>query len=170
MIRLTLALLATMFVTFMIAGQDRGQVRYGLITAAPVTPQNVVSAQAPPSEAVPETDAETDLVQAVFVPTPPLVVAPAPGATPQAETSTALVAPEPSADTEPQALVRYISVSSANVRKGPAKDFAVIGKLARGEAVAVVSATEGPDGWTLIRIEGDGLGGYVSNALLSDAP
>ncbi len=168
MIRLILALLATMFVTFTIAGTDRGQVRYGLMTtgnpaiaAQTVTPQSVVTASAPVAIEAPAAEA---VVEAVYVPAQPLILTPEAPAEPAVETSTATVL------AEPEALVRFVAVATANVREGPSKDFAVIDKLARGEAVAVVSATTGPDGWTLIRIEGDGLEGYVSNALLADQP
>lgn len=152
MIRLTLALLATMFVTFMIAGADRGQMRHGL-GADTVTPQTI-TAPAP----------QDDSLAAVFVPSQPVIAAP----------QTAGVAAEPAPDViplaAPEKLVRFIAVNTANVREGPSKDFAVLEKLSRGEAVTILSASEDPEGWTLITIEGDGLEGYVSNALLADQP
>lgn len=172
MIRLTLALLATMFVTFVIAGADRGQLRYGLMTtgnppvaAQTVSPESVVTASSPAAE-VPAPEPES--VEVVYVPARTLIVTPEPASEPAAQSATAT--PVTPTLAEPEKLVRFVAVNTANVREGPSKDFAVIEKLARGEAVSVVSATEGPEGWTLIRIEGDGLEGYVSNALLSDTP
>lgn len=182
MIRLTLALLTTLFVGFVIAGADRGQVRYGLMTtadpaiAAPtVSPETVVTASSP---AVQPPPAKPQVVQAIYVPAQPLIVAPQTEAEPATQTADAtpatpapeILAPEIPTLAEPEKLVRFVAVSSANVREGPSKGFAVIEKLARGEAVSVISATEDPDGWSLIRIEGDGLEGYVSNTLLADQP
>ena len=64
--------------------------------------------------------------------------------------------------------ILFIGAKSVNVREGPGKDFAVVGRLARGEAVLVVADGEGPDGWSLIRIEGDGVEGYVASRLLTE--
>lgn len=170
MIRLTLALLAVMFLTFTIAGADRGQVRYGLL-AAESTPVAGQSISANPVTSNPE----VEVTQAVYVPAAPVVDQPAAGDqmiavnAPQAET-TADPATEIGTLAEPEKLMLFVSVSSANVREGPSKDFAVIDKLTRGEAVTVVAASDTPDGWTLIQIEGDGLEGYISNALLADQP
>ncbi len=156
MIRLTLALMATIFVTFMIAGADRGQVRYGLV-ADTKAPQATV--RATPIDEVAAT---------VYVPSQPVIVvsqaAPAPLVavpTPVPTVAALVVTEKP---------VRFIAVTSANVREGPSKDFAVVEKLTRGEAVTILAASDDPEGWTLITIEGDGLEGYVSNALLTDQP
>jgi uncharacterized protein YgiM (DUF1202 family) len=64
--------------------------------------------------------------------------------------------------------VLFVGSKSVNVRSGPGKDFAVVSRLARGEAVLVVADGEGPDGWSLIRIEGDGVEGYVAARLLTE--
>ena len=154
MIRLTLALLATMFVTFMIAGADRGQVRYGLV-ADTRSPQTTVSATPIVAQAA-----------TVYVPSQPVIVASQTVETPLV----AAPAPKVAALVVAERPVRFIAVASANVREGPSKDFAVVEKLTRGEAVTVLAASDDPDGWTLITIEGDGLEGYVSNALLTDQP
>ena len=171
MIRLTLALLATLYFGFMIAGQDHGQMRYGLMgksaavePTSPSQPEILVAADpAPPAPPQSET---LGLVQAVYMPAQPMVTESqvAPTAAPVS------AEPDQNADIEQKYELRFIAVSSANVRQGPSRDFAVIEKLPRGEAVSVISASQGPGGWTLIRIEGDGLQGYVWNALLSDEP
>jgi hypothetical protein len=41
-------------------------------------------------------------------------------------------------------------------------------RLRRGDEVLVVAEADDPEGWAMIRIEGDGLEGYVSAALLSE--
>ena len=131
------------------------------VAAQTVSPQSVQNGA--------ETAIET---AAVYVPSEVVVDAPQTDDA-IAEAVTAAVA-EQHADAaplvEPGKLVMFVSVSSANVRNGPSKDFSVIDKLSRGEAVTVVSASDDPEGWTLIRIEGDGIEGYVSNALLADQP
>ncbi len=59
----------------------------------------------------------------------------------------------------------YVDGNSVNVRAGPSTDDAVIGKLSRGEATLLVSR-EGED-WARIRIEGDGIEGYVAVRFLT---
>jgi uncharacterized protein YgiM (DUF1202 family) len=71
------------------------------------------------------------------------------------------VAPEQATEGE----IWYVSGNSLNVRSGPSTDDAVVGKLARGEAMLMV-AREG-DEWARIRIEGDGIEGYVATRFLS---
>ena len=61
-----------------------------------------------------------------------------------------------------------VNTKSVNVRAGPGKDFSVVDRLVRGESVLVVVQGEGPDGWSLIRIEGDGVEGYVASRLLTE--
>lgn len=70
-------------------------------------------------------------------------------------------APEQAADGE----VWYVSGNSLNVRAGPSTDDAVVGKLARGEAMLLMTR-EGDD-WARIKIEGDGIEGYVATRFLS---
>lgn len=173
MIRMTLALLATMFLTFVIAGDDRGQVRYGLQTTDSPDPTDVSAIAVEPVSNVATAVsskplAKDETAKAVYLPAEAVVVVTDPAPEPQPTAATQTTTTETLVEAEK--LVRFVAVSTANVREGPSKDFSVIDKLSRGEAVTVVSATDDPDGWTLIRIEGDGLEGYVSNALLSDQP
>lgn len=64
--------------------------------------------------------------------------------------------------------VMYVLPKSLNVRAGPGTDNEVLDRLTKGEAVLVVAEGEGPDGWSLIRIEGDGVEGYVASRLLTE--
>lgn len=149
MLRMTLLLCCGLFLTLLIAGQDNGQIRLGLAngTPPPVLPVAVV-AQRPAAGTV----AEVAATPVAFAVEPPAPVA-------------ALATAEP----EPEALpVRYVTASSLNVRDGPSTRFAVVGKLTRGEAALVVWTET--NGWSRIRIEGDGIEGYVSSKLLTDAP
>lgn len=172
MIRLTLALLAVMFLTFLIAGADHGQVRYGLMTTGgtPVAAET----RSPATVSDGPSQAATDVVDAVYVPTQTLIDPPDATTAPavQTELPADVTSAEPAVAplAEPEKLVLFIAAKTVNVREGPGKDFAVIDKLSRGEAVTVVSLAADPEGWTLITIQGDGIEGYVSNALLSDQP
>ena len=60
----------------------------------------------------------------------------------------------------------YVAGRSVNVRGGPSTNNPVVGRLGRGEAVLVVWV-EG-NGWARVRVEGDGIDGYISAGLLTD--
>jgi SH3-like domain-containing protein len=51
-----------------------------------------------------------------------------------------------------------------NVRGGPATSTEVLAKLGKGEEVLIVE--ENGEGWSKIRIEGDGIEGWVASSLL----
>jgi hypothetical protein len=63
---------------------------------------------------------------------------------------------------------QYVTGSTVNVRAGPSANTESLARLDRGEAVLVL-ASDTP-GWSMIRIEGDGLEGYVATRFLGDAP
>lgn len=153
MIRLTLLLCGGLFLAMLIGGRDHGQQRFGLIPQ-PAAPAPVV-AKVEIAEVAP-VQPKSDV--AVFAPAEPVM------ATPVALESTPVVAVA-AADT---GKVLFVGARSANVRAGPGQDFDVVGRLARGEAVLVVADGEGPDGWSLIRIEGDGVEGYIASRLLTE--
>lgn len=60
--------------------------------------------------------------------------------------------------------IRRVTANSANVRGGPSTQNAVVGRLSRGEEVEVL-ATD-PSGWVQVRLQGDGIEGWVSERLL----
>ena len=181
MIRLTLALLAVIFLTFSIAGTDRGQVRYGLMTtgadpiaAQTASPETLLGANPEPevlTAALQSPEPAEAVIESVYVPVetliPPTAISPTPISPPEPEI---LIAQTPEPEPAQQPNLRYIAVASANVREGPSKDFAVLERLPRGEAVSVVATSDAASGWTLIRIEGDGIEGYISTSLLADQP
>lgn len=157
MFRLTALLSGVIFLVLLIGGQDRGQVRQGLMAAAVVPDAAPVIVAAP----VPEPDATA----AVFVPAQPVRTAPAtPEVVPVVAAAVIVAEPEPT----PDARIAYVDARSINVRAGPSTDQDIVGRLTRGEAVLVVQAQASPNGWTLIRIEGDGIEGYVASRLLTD--
>jgi hypothetical protein len=193
MLRLTFLLCVGLFLALWIGGRDLGQLRPGLaraeaeaeavvVTADVAAVETVVLASAvpvvtpEPAVAVATVTPEPEVAAPVLpvadvtpVPESPLPVAEENGvftlsnyADPVAETP---VAPEPAAEGE----VWYVDGSSVNVRAGPSTDDEVVGKLSRGEATLVVWR-EGDD-WARIRIEGDGIEGYVAMRFLSpEAP
>lgn len=148
MFRLLVLLCAGLFLALLIGGQDRGQLRFGLMNAP-------VAAKAP----TPLPEAPVEVTAAAFAPAKPVMIAPAPVAA-------APVVAEPPAPPAFEPQVFYIDAKSVNVRSGPGKTNPVIARLARDEAVLVVSQTGAENGWSLIRIEGDGVEGYVATQLL----
>lgn len=150
MFRLTFLLCAGIFLAMVIGGQDRGQLRFGLMQEA-----------APIAVAVELPKAQDPVVNVAFVPETPVMVQPA-----------VAVAPEEPVVADlaelPEGRILFVAAASANVRQGPGKDHAVVDRLTRGEAVLVVVEGEGANGWSLVRIEGDGLEGYVASRLLSE--
>lgn len=163
MFKLTFFLCAGLFTAMYFGGADHGQLRFGLVEkprvmAAPATEAPVVVVDVPEVVAAP---AVVPVTEAAFVPEAPLMVTQA-----VAETPTAPVSAEPAAS-EPGVLM-VVNTKSANVRSGPGKDYDVVGRLMRGESVLVVAQGEGVDGWSLIRIEGDGVEGYIATRLLTE--
>jgi hypothetical protein len=154
MFRLMVLLCAGIFATMLIGGQDRGQKRFGLM--APPASQEVAVDVTPEPPPVVEA-----VVEAAFVPEKPLMAA--------AEAAPAeVVAAVEELAAPPEGRVFYVASASVNVREGPGKDHAVIGRLPQGEAVLVLVEGEGPEGWSFIRIEGDGVEGYVASRLLTE--
>lgn len=154
MFRLTALLCGGIYLAMLLGGQDRGQLRFGLMAQPEPQPMaQVVQA--------PATETAAPVVAASFVPETPVMVQPAVVATPVAP---AVAAPEPASLGE----VMRVAGPRVNVREGPGKDHAVVGRLTKGEEVTVLVRGEGEDGWSLIRIEGDGIEGYVATRLLSE--
>ena len=160
MVRLTALLCGGLFVVLLIAGEDKGQLRQGLMT-----PPIVAQAPAPQPMAVVKTVAPAVIAQptarvteAVFVPAQPVRVEPAAPAT-------VVVEPEPVVPVVQDRLA-VVTARSANVRSGPSTTDRVIGRLTAGEDVLVVVEENGIEGWSLVRIEGDGVFGYVASRLL----
>ena len=100
-------------------------------------------------------------------------------ATPAEPVEVAAVEPEPEPAAEPptvadeiaaalsDAQVWYVNAEQVNVREGPSTDFAKIGKVAFGDAIEILSDPEGE--WVKIRIQGDGVEGYIARRFLQDS-
>jgi hypothetical protein len=154
MIRLVLLLCAGMYFALVTLGEDRGQKRYGLMLAD----QQVALPAAETADVV------TD--QAVFIPAQTVMAAPA------AEPAAAAPAPQTAAETLPEpdvagGLLFTVAANGANVREGPGTVFAVLGSLGQGEQVLVLAEETPIEGWSRVRLEGDGIEGYIATRLLS---
>jgi uncharacterized protein YgiM (DUF1202 family) len=170
MMKLLATLCLGLFLAMRIAGEDHGQTRFGLMPSTGKSSVAVASlippAAAEPREQVPVAAAtprvETDqpvLINAAFAPDAPVMVAPTP-IEPQTVAQTA-TAPEVTGR------IALVNTKRLNVRSGPGTDYAVVESLARGDSVLIISEEEGPDAWAMIRIEGDGVEGFVASRLLT---
>lgn len=160
MFRLMALLCVGIYVAMLIFGQDRGQLRFGLMQAEAVksAAQPVVAN----ATVLQPSDAAGQATVVSFVPEQPLMATPANVEAPAEPV--ALAAPEAAQEGR----LFYVAAESVNVRAGPGKAHAVIDSLPRGEAVLVLVEGEGPESWSLIRIEGDGVEGYVASRLLTE--
>lgn len=160
-----------MFLTLLIGGKDYGQVREGLMVP-PETAPTVTAAAFDPEKLAPlDATVEAEPVAlATYVPIAPPAPVVEPAAVAEAPATVAPVTPKIPvfnlANAPATLPVRYVTSASINMREGPSKSYAVIGRLTRNEAVSVVS--EAADGWVRVRIEGDGIEGYVAGRLLTD--
>ena len=167
MIRLMLLLCGGLYLGMLVLGADHGQKRYGLMLAdkQPVT----VAATVQPDETSKDTifiPSQTVMQPIAVVATPQdaIVNAPPIAATPDPVVDAALPAPEITGG----ALYTVVS-AQANVRDGPGKTFNVVDTLSQGEQLLLVDDPSAPDGWSKVRIEGDGSEGYVATRLLRAA-
>jgi uncharacterized protein YgiM (DUF1202 family) len=175
MLKLMSILAAGLFLTLLIVGEDNGQVRQGLVgikPAAPAANKPVVQKVAAAPAATPVVEVTKKVTLANFAPVTVQkskigVSAPIAGAfVVGAALEVTQAEPEVVVATTFEAPVMYVSSSAVNVRAGPSTDYEVVGRLIRAEAVTVVSAAD--EGWVQIRIEGDGIEGFVAARLLTD--
>lgn len=189
MFKLLVFLCAGVFLTLLIAGQDEGQARFGLQGAygiAALQEGPVVSSRSSAQPAV--TASAPAAVQAQAAPTPTVATKTArvteAAFTPSRDDGTALqtgltlslplvteAAAEPTVAIEVAATPAPLRVSrvlgsTVNVREGPSAKSAVVDRLTRDEMVTVIS-TDG-SGWSWVRVEGDGIEGYIATRYLSD--
>lgn len=153
---------ASFYLALLIGGEDRGQQRMGLQGA-----YDIALAPALPAPAA-EPEPVTQIANAT--PTDTLRILPAPEqATIQPASLTATTA-EPAFNdfNNPTVTLRFITAEAANVRDAASRTGSVIDRVERGEIVQVV---EEVGDWVHIRIEGDGVDGFVHRRLVStEAP
>ena len=170
MIRLILLLCAGLYFGLLVLGEDHGQKRYGLMMA------DQQPGTAPLLQPVPEVVKEVVFIPAQTVmeptmvaaaPVEPPVAAPAAALVTVADTDTSAPLPEPEI---PGGVLFTVASNQVNVREGPGKTFPVVGGLTKGEQVLVVLEENPIDGWSKVRLEGDGIEGYIASRLLTPAP
>lgn len=61
--------------------------------------------------------------------------------------------------------IRRVSANGANVRGGPSTRYEVVGRLIRNDEVEVIE--DGGNGWLHIRVQGDGVEGWIAASLLA---
>ncbi|MBL4759141.1 MAG: SH3 domain-containing protein [Rhizobiales bacterium] len=63
---------------------------------------------------------------------------------------------------------RFVSLKSnrVNVRGGPSTNYEVLGKVVYGEAAEIISDPDAD--WVKIRIEGDGVEGFIMKRFMTD--
>jgi hypothetical protein len=153
-----------LYLTLLIGGQDNGQMRAGLRGAYAINlaPPVTVAQPSPTQDSAPATLASAVPADTIRV----LPAADQPSAQPASLTSAPLPA-EPAVATlnTPTVLLRTITAEAANVRAEASRNGAVIGRVERGEIVQMVEAV---GDWVHIRIEGDGIDGFVHRRLISE--
>ncbi len=176
-----------MFITLVIAGGDNGQLRPGLAGALaegkPIVVLERQLSEPVALAAAPKIDKEAPpalppakVVKTSFTPVPAVAAAtreatPAPVFTLSALPSLGVdqaALPEPSAAPSPDAdRIWVVDATAVNVRTDPSASAPIVDQLARGEAVTVFGPVDSE--WVEVRIEGDGVSGYVASRFLAPA-
>jgi hypothetical protein len=167
MIRLVLLLCASLYVMALVLGADNGQKRYGLMTADdPAQPAAApAAAESAPTVFIPAQPVMQTVVQSAAVASQPVAPSPPAEIVPASTAAAPLPAPQIAGG-----ILYSVAVPQANVRDGPGRSFAVTSSLAKGEQVLVIPEDQPIEGWSRIRIEGDGVEGYISTSLLTPSP
>ena len=157
MFKYLVILAGAFYATLLIGGEDRGQQRMGLqgaYDAPPAAPAPIIAAAPDTPEAqVASASAPADSLRIL----------------PRAADAAATVQPAslPAPDPAPADDLRFVTAEAANVRDAASRTAAVIGRLERDEIVRILETT---GDWVHVRIEGDGIDGYVHRRLISTAP
>ncbi|MFE3839566.1 SH3 domain-containing protein [Pseudogemmobacter sonorensis] len=189
MFRLAVLLFCSIFVTLLIAGEDKGQMRPGLARAIGEG-RDIVLVEPPhpiPVETTTHRKPESAAPLAAVKTSPPVETAVV--ETAAAETAPAknpskiftlsalpgmgveVVPAAVTGGTAPDAVpgaIRYVRATAVNVRQGPSAQTAVVDRLVSGEAVTVLGPLDAE--WVEIVIEGDGTRGYVASRFLAPLP
>lgn len=170
MLRLLVILGLGLYSVMLIGGEDKGQLRAGLRDVPEPekpAPAPVAIEAAAPSEA-PERVAAITLAS---LPAQPIRVLPPPprSEAPAGEVTAAdagPVAEEADPETLANTKLAWVTANRANVRQAPSRQASVAGRVERGEALLVLWRE--PSGWVRVRVEGDGVDGFVHESLLTD--
>lgn len=160
MFRMIAYLSAGIFLTQLVGGREGPE-------AAILPPERpVIIATGTPAAHKTATAVIAPATRIVFDPARRAVYAPASApALPHRPVSMPQPAPAAAPEPEPDLPIWYVTAKRVNVRAGPSTDDPVVDSIARDEAVLVVSDPSAD--WVEIRIEGDGVAGYVAARYLS---
>lgn len=169
MIRLILLLCGGLYLGLLVLGEDHGQKRYGLMLAdqQPAPAEDLQPTPVAVNEVV-FIPAQTVMEPAKVVAAVAEIPAPVVSANEPTATNTAAITPLPEPEI-PGGTLFSVSADQANVRDGPGKGFSVLGRLTKGEQVLVVLEDNPVEGWSKVRLEGDGIEGYIATRLLTAA-
>lgn len=163
MTKLVLNTLIVVFLTMLIAGRpdtnaQAPQDSAAIATALPLTAPEPATAQTPETWIIPAAAPASDHSK----PTAAQPRMPGPALRPSPEhRATDQVQPQ---DTS---AIFTVTANRLNVRAGPSTQDGVLGQITRGEEVRVLSDPTAP--WVRIRVEGDGIEGWVARSLLRPA-
>jgi len=164
MFRMTLITLASIYLVLVIVGHDDAAPgQPGLVAAAPTAGQTSIL-----KLGLAQID-KVDLVTPATYTEEPAAVAPSitPVRPMPMPGPTLRPSPEYRVPEAPVAVAGgtlwAVNTSTLNVRSGPSTTNGVVDRLSRGEQVLVTAES---NGWMKIRIEGDGVDGWVSKKLL----
>ncbi|MEY4983394.1 MAG: hypothetical protein RIR62_1660 [Pseudomonadota bacterium] len=179
MLKWLFLLAAGLYGAMLIGGEDRGQQRAGLRDQPPEAAPAVVAAlpaaqqqAASPAAASSPLPAEVVAATLASVPAQPIRILPAPPRAPAVAAPAPAPAGEPAAGGDaaatlpPNTELRWVAVDRANVRKSPSRQATVTGRVESGEALLVLWVED--SGWARVRVEGDGIDGFVHESLLTD--
>ncbi len=126
---------------------------------APVVVAADQSVAAPAPEVTP-----VAMITPVAVMTP--VASPEPAVAEAVDEVMAEVEAEATPAAEPERIIWYVTGSRVNVREGPSTNYTVLGKVLYGDAAEIISDPNAD--WVKIRIEGDGVEGYIAKRFMTD--
>lgn len=66
----------------------------------------------------------------------------------------------------PERIIWFVTGSRVNVRQGPSTKYGILDKVLYGDAAEIISDPEAD--WVKIRIEGDGVEGFVMKRFMTD--
>lgn len=171
MLRLLVLLGISFYIVLAVFGDDRGQLRAGLragdaMPTAETAPPASVAVIAAPIDS--PTVVPHQALRVLAPPSQPTLAVMTEEVAAEALLQTASIPVEETQDPAADANIslRWVSVERANVRAQPGRDGAVTGRVERGEAVEVLWVE--PSGWVRIRVQGDGVDGFVFGDLLTD--
>jgi len=109
----------------------------------------------------PEAPPGPEVTRAAMI-TPVAVMTPVVAPEPAPEPVVAEITPEP----EPERTIWYVTGSRVNVREGPSTNYTVLGKVLYGDAAEIISDPDAD--WVKIRIEGDGVEGFIMKRFMTN--